>query len=103
MPSPRYGTEAQRRATCCPDARAGGELDDVAEAVGLEDAVGEELHRAQQLGRRSAEEVELRRLNISGCYKLGDGFQRALFYLKPHVELYNNPNENAGYASAQVR
>jgi len=42
------------------------------------------------------EEVALKRLNISGCYKLGDGFLRALFYLKPHVQLYNNPNENAG-------
>ena len=37
----------------------------------------------------------LSRVNISGCYKLGDDFLRLLFHARPHCVLYTNPNDNA--------
>ena len=40
-------------------------------------------------------DAPLARLNISGCYKLGDDFLRLLFHAKPHCVLYTNPNDNA--------
>lgn len=49
------------------------------------------------------EDVALARLNISGCYKLGDDFLRPLLAMRPNVLLYNNPNENAPWYDGLYR